>query len=262
MFRKSLIALILAASSFANAQVVIEPTTAGGGGGGGIGGSGTLNFLPIFTAAAVLGDSAISDIGASYSLASHNFNLGDSFALNLGASGALVCTTGFEFDCELSNAGDGELAIRQTGGAGIVLSATGISIGNTSSGDINLTTSTSGDIFGTSAGSIVLDSAADLDLTIGAAAFWEITDDISIEAGGDISIEQSASGDIALTSGTITISTSQGFTFDSFTSAGLPAAFDGTVTYCSDCNPDATCTAVGPGSFAFRVAGAWVCELN
>ena len=39
-------------------------------------------------------------------------------------------------------------------------------------------------------------------------------------------------------------------------------ANNASIIYCSDCNPDATCTAAGAGAFAFRIAGAWACELN
>lgn len=37
---------------------------------------------------------------------------------------------------------------------------------------------------------------------------------------------------------------------------------NGESVYCSTCNPDATCTGGGPGALAFRIAGAWACELN
>lgn len=43
---------------------------------------------------------------------------------------------------------------------------------------------------------------------------------------------------------------------------GLGTPVDGTVMYCTDCNPDATCTAAGAGAFAFRINGAFACELN
>lgn len=49
---------------------------------------------------------------------------------------------------------------------------------------------------------------------------------------------------------------------DSIVQASLPASADGSITYCSDCNPDATCTGSGSGAFAFRIAGSWACELN
>ena len=44
--------------------------------------------------------------------------------------------------------------------------------------------------------------------------------------------------------------------------ANLVAADNGSIVFCSDCNPDATCTAAGAGAFAFRIGGAWTCELN
>jgi hypothetical protein len=49
---------------------------------------------------------------------------------------------------------------------------------------------------------------------------------------------------------------------DTFTQSALPASTNGAVVYCSDCNPDATCTGSGAGAMAFRIAGAWACELN
>lgn len=45
------------------------------------------------------------------------------------------------------------------------------------------------------------------------------------------------------------------------TQAGLGADNEGTIRYCSDCNPDATCTGGGAGAFAFRIGSAWTCEL-
>ena len=62
--------------------------------------------------------------------------------------------------------------------------------------------------------------------------------------------------------GTVVLSTTTGVTLPSFTQAALPASANGSVLYCSDCNPDATCTGAGAGAFAFRIAGAWACELN
>lgn len=47
-----------------------------------------------------------------------------------------------------------------------------------------------------------------------------------------------------------------------FTAATLPAAPNGSFTYCTDCSPAATCTGSGSGTFAFRINGAWACELN
>ncbi len=45
--------------------------------------------------------------------------------------------------------------------------------------------------------------------------------------------------------------------------ASLPAAVNGTLTYCSNCAPasaiDQTCTGASTGSLAFRVNGAWKC---
>jgi hypothetical protein len=48
----------------------------------------------------------------------------------------------------------------------------------------------------------------------------------------------------------------------SVTQATLEAAANGSWVYCSDCNPDATCTAAGAGAMAFRIAGSWACELT
>lgn len=46
------------------------------------------------------------------------------------------------------------------------------------------------------------------------------------------------------------------------TQATLVSDGNGSIAYCSDCNPDATCTGAGSGAFAFRINGAWACELN
>lgn len=43
--------------------------------------------------------------------------------------------------------------------------------------------------------------------------------------------------------------------------ASLPAGANGDQIFCSDCNPDATCTGGGTGAMAFYI-GAWTCELN
>lgn len=53
-----------------------------------------------------------------------------------------------------------------------------------------------------------------------------------------------------------------GVRFPTVTQANLESAANGSVVYCSDCNPDATCTGSGAGAMAFRIAGAWACELN
>lgn len=53
-----------------------------------------------------------------------------------------------------------------------------------------------------------------------------------------------------------------GITNPSVTQTNLVAATNGSTVYCSNCNPDATCTAGGAGAFAFRINGAWACELN
>ena len=53
-----------------------------------------------------------------------------------------------------------------------------------------------------------------------------------------------------------------GITLTSVLQANLVAAANGSIVYCSDCNPDATCTGSGAGGFAYRIAGAWACELN
>jgi hypothetical protein len=54
----------------------------------------------------------------------------------------------------------------------------------------------------------------------------------------------------------------EGSNLGTTTQANLAAMDNGTIIYCSDCNPDATCTGSGAGAFAFRIAGAWACELN
>lgn len=54
----------------------------------------------------------------------------------------------------------------------------------------------------------------------------------------------------------------EGIRIPSITQANLAALANGSIVYCSDCNPDATCTALGTGAFAFRIGGAWACELN
>ena len=46
------------------------------------------------------------------------------------------------------------------------------------------------------------------------------------------------------------------------TQANLPAVVNGTIVYCSDCNPDATCTSGGSGALGVRIQSAWNCELN
>lgn len=59
--------------------------------------------------------------------------------------------------------------------------------------------------------------------------------------------------------------TQAGFPFvaASYLQANLPGTVsNGAIVYCTDCNPDATCTAAGAGAFAFRINGAWACELN
>lgn len=52
------------------------------------------------------------------------------------------------------------------------------------------------------------------------------------------------------------------FTPEVVTQSALPSSGAGSIVYCSDCNPDATCTGSGSGAFAFNVAGSWACELN
>ena len=64
------------------------------------------------------------------------------------------------------------------------------------------------------------------------------------------------------TTGTVSLSTTSGVLMPTFTQATLPASANGNIVYCSNCNPNATCTTGGAGAFAFRIAGAWACELN
>lgn len=68
--------------------------------------------------------------------------------------------------------------------------------------------------------------------------------------------------DVHVAGGAVEQFNADGFQLRSITQASLPAASDGTVLFCSDCNPDATCTGSGAGAFAFRIGGAWACELN
>jgi hypothetical protein len=69
------------------------------------------------------------------------------------------------------------------------------------------------------------------------------TTQFSITSGGDLV----ATGDNIVTLGTNPL-------------ASLPAATNGTIIYCSDCNKVAPCTSGGTGAIAKREAGAWNCD--
>lgn len=130
--------------------------------------------------------------------------------------------------------GSGSILIDATGGGDLLLAASGhtgdFGIGQSGvSGDINL-------------------AGGEFDATM----------------GGDIILNANGSGAVLIL-GTTTASLTTGgggFIFPSVTQSNLPTASNGEMLYCSDCNPDATCTSGGSGAFAFRISGAWACELN
>ena len=67
----------------------------------------------------------------------------------------------------------------------------------------------------------------------------------------DVSLQQIQGGDVV----------SRGIVeLNSITFADLPATVDGSMTYCQDCTIASPCAAAGPGAFAKRMAGAWVCN--
>lgn len=59
----------------------------------------------------------------------------------------------------------------------------------------------------------------------------------------------------------VTYETNGTVLYDPIAHASLPAATDGSLTYCSDCTKGSTpCTSGGSGSFAKRENGAWNCD--
>lgn len=90
---------------------------------------------------------------------------------------------------------------------------------------------------------------------------------IRLTTGGNIEIDATDSGDVIIESGNSVGNTVQlggdlaspTVTLNSVTQSTLNAIDDGGIAYCSDCNPDATCTSGGTGAFAFRINGAWAC---
>ena len=76
------------------------------------------------------------------------------------------------------------------------------------------------------------------------------------EASTGISLNATGSG------GTVTVNADDGIRMPTSTQANLGTPVNGTILYCTNCNPNATCTSGGSGAFAFRINGAWACELN
>lgn len=98
------------------------------------------------------------------------------------------------------------------------------------------------------------------DGSTGGISFQALAGDVVMQAGvsaGDVRIVTSGS------TKQITLEHSGGgVEIASVTQSNLPAADNGSITYCSDCNPDSTCSSGGSGAFAFRIGGSWACELN
>ncbi len=107
-------------------------------------------------------------------------------------------------------------------------------------------------------------SALTLDASDGAKTFYfeaatdpaDLVFDVTGATSGaftieDASLQQIHGGDVV----------SRGIVeLNSITFADLPASVDGSMTYCQDCTIASPCAATGPGAFAKRMAGAWVCN--
>lgn len=113
---------------------------------------------------------------------------------------------------------------------------------------------TSSFITGSVAGEVAITSGADFSVFSANSILLE-ADSQNVSIFSAASIQMETDGDPIQITGAV-------LTLETFNQASLPTPGDGSILYCSDCNPDATCTGGGAGAFAFRIAGSWACELN
>ena len=250
------------------AQVKVENT---GGGGSGSGGAYTFDDGADI---ATLANSTTAQTVRNYATFTDSSNY-ERLAFNYSADVLGSATTGFELSAETAGTGTDDIALHlQPSGAGfLILGNPGVTQSNilvthpntsnrfvvftrlaSTTGNTNVTIASSGAGLSWSYGGMAAITTVDNN----ADAYYLTWDGPTDPATAPTSYFYKADS----------TNSNEELTFgvpmapQTVLQANLPSSANGTMVFCSDCNPDSTCTGSGSGAFAFRIGGAWACELN